>query len=301
MYSQAGVNRQTVAVLGEILWDLFDHLRRLGGAPLNFAAHARRLGRCPLLISAVGTDSLGEEAVEAIQVLGIKTRFLQKTSRFPTGTARVQLSPGDQTRFIIERPAAYDALTISDRDLARLVSQAPGWLYYGTLFASTPAGEEALCRVSNALPRAARFYDLNLRPGCWCAPLVTRLLQNADVVKLNEEELTLEQEFTALPQGTESFCREAANRYGWQAVCVTHGARGCAILVRGDYVESPGHSVQVADTVGAGDAFAAAFMHGLLAEWPVAEIADFANRVGALVASRHGAIPDWTIEEAVEL
>jgi fructokinase len=93
------------------------------------------------------------------------------------------------------------------------------------------------------------------------------------------------------------FCREGASRYGWQAVCVTLGARGCAILVRDEYIELPGHAVHVADTVGAGDAFAAAFMHGLISEWRAAEIADFANHMGALVASREGAIPDWTLEE----
>jgi fructokinase len=116
-------------------------------------------------------------------------------------------------------------------------------------------------------------------------------------VKLNEEELDCVQELTGLPRATETFCREGAKRYGWQAVCVTLGARGCAILAQDDYVESQGHAVDVADTVGAGDAFAAAFMHGLIAEWPAAEIAAFANRVGALVASRHGAIPAWTLEE----
>lgn len=295
------MNRQPVAVLGEVLWDLFDHSRRLGGAPLNFAAHAGRLGHHALLISAVGADSLGDETFEAIHALGLTTAFLQKTKRFPTGAARVHLDPGDRIRFTIERPAAYDAISISDRDLEQLVSHAPNWLYYGTLFASTAAGEASLCRLSNALPAATRFYDLNLRPDCWSAPLVTRLFGNAAVVKLNEDELDLVQKFTGLPRATEAFCREGASRYGWQAVAVTLGARGCAILAHGDYVESQGHAVDVADTVGAGDAFAAAFMHGLISEWPAADIAAFANRVGALVASRHGAIPPWTLEEAVAL
>ena len=185
--------------------------------------------------------------------------------------------------------------------LAQIVSYAPEWLYHGTLFASTAMGEAALRRLSNALPGASRFYDLNLRPGCWSAPLVMRLLDDADVVKLNEEELMRLQQFTGLPRATEAFCREAANRYGLQAMCVTLGARGCALLAEGEYVELQGHAVDVADTVGAGDAFAAAFLHGLISEWSAAEIAAFANRVGALVASRHGAIPAWTVEEAVGL
>jgi fructokinase len=78
------------------------------------------------------------------------------------------------------------------------------------------------------------------------------------------------------------------------------GNRGCAILANGNYVEAAGNPIEVADTVGAGDAFAAAFMHGLSSNWPLAEVAAFSNRVGALVASRHGAIPEWTLEEAVK-
>jgi len=301
LYLQAGTKQRRVAALGEVLWDLFDHSRRLGGAPLNFAAHAARLGHESLLVSAVGNDGLGEEAIAEIQALGLTTAYVQKTSRFPTGVARVHLGPGDQNRFTIERPAAYDAVGISERDLGQLVSHAPDWLCHGTLFASSAAGEATLCRISNALPGAARFYDLNLRPDCWSAPLVTRLMRNADVVKLNEEELEVVRKIAHLPGGTEAFCREAAALFAWRAVCVTLGARGCAILAQGEYVESRGHAVEVADTVGAGDAFAAAFLHGLISDWQAAEIAAFANRVGALVASRHGAIPEWTLDEAVTL
>jgi len=300
LYLQARVKRRPIAALGEVLWDVFDGSRKPGGAALNFAAHAGKLGHELLLISAVGTDSPGEEAVETIQALGLSTAFLQKTSRFPTGSAHVHLGPGGQTGFTIERPAAYDATCISDCQIAQLVSYTPGWLYHGTLFASRPAGEAALWRLANALP-AARFYDLNLRTDCWSAPLVMRLLRNADVVKLNEDELKRVQEFSGLPRAADAFCREGANRYGWRAICVTLGARGCAVLADGEYVESQGRAVDVADPVGAGDAFAAAFLHGLICEWPAAEIAAFANRVGALVASRHGAIPSWTLEEVVSL
>jgi fructokinase len=234
-----------------VLWDLFDHSRRLGGALLNFAAHAARLGHSALLMSAVGNDSLGEEAAEAIHALGLTTAFLERTSRFPTGAARIHLGPGDQTHFVIDHAAAYDAVCISDRDLEQLIPHAPVWVYY--------------------------------------------------VVKLDEEELACVQEFTGLPRSKEAFCREGADRYGWNAVCVTLGARGCAVLAHGSCIESEGHVVDVANTVGAGDAFAAAFIRGLFSEWPVNEIAAFANRVGALVASREGAIPAWTLEEAVAL
>jgi fructokinase len=301
LYLQDERGPASIVVLGEVIWDVFEQSRRLGGAALNFAAHARRLGHSPSLISAVGTDSLGEEAAAAISALGLDTRFLQKTKPFGTGTARVQLGPGDRTRFVIQRPAAYDAIRISDTEVEEIHRRAPTWSYYGTLFPSTPEGESILHWLLDALPAATRIYDLNLRPGFDSAALVKQLLGQANVVKLNEEELVSVHECTGLPLDFEAFCREGSRRFGWKAVCVTLGARGCAMLARGDYVEAGGNAIDVVDTVGAGDAFTAAFIHGLICQWPVAEIAAFANRVGALVASRHGAIPDWTIQEAVAL
>lgn len=298
---QNGASRPSVVALGEVLWDIFEHSRQLGGAALNFAAHAKRLGHDTSLISAVGADSLGEEAAGAIAALGLDTSFLQRTARFPTGTAQVQLGPGDRTRFVIERPAAYDAFCISDEDIGQLSRRSPAFFYYGTLFPSTPEGEAILRTLLDALPAAIRLYDLNLRPGFDSKPLVTQLLARANVVKLNEEELQSVHQFTGLPVSFEEFCREGARQFGWNAVGITLGSRGCAMLACGEYVEAGGHAIDVADTVGAGDAFTAAFMHGLISQWPVAKIAAFANRVGALVASRRGAIPHWTIQEAVEL
>lgn len=298
---QAGSALPHVAVLGEVLWDVFEHSRRLGGAPLNFGVHARRLGHPVTLISALGADEPGEQAAEMIAGLDLDTRFLQTTSRFPTGTTQVRIEHGGATQFTIQRPAAYDAVDLPADDLELLQQDAHGWFYYGTLFASTGQGQNVLHQILRALRGAAKFYDLNLRPGSDSPELVKELMQSADVVKLNEEELQRVHEFAGLPLDIEAFCREGSARYAWQAVGVTLGDRGCAVLAGGHYVEAAVHAVEVVDTVGAGDAFAAAFMHGLSLNWPAADIASFANRVGALVASRHGAIPDWTLEEAVKL
>ena len=298
---QDGGGAHSILVVGEVLWDLFEHSTALGGAPLNFAAHAKRLGFDPLLISAVGADCLGKAALQEIAGLGLDTSLLQTTSRFPTGTARVELGPEDRTRFVIERPAAYDAVRLREEQIAQIIHRAPACFYYGTLFASAPEGRVVLDRLLDALPAATRFYDLNLRPGNYSVQLVIELLELADVVKLNEEELCIVRKFTRLPSEIEAFCREGSKRFGVESGVRDLGARGCAMLCGEEYIEAAGHTINVADPVGAGDAFAAAFLHGLISDWPVAKIAAFANRVGALVASRHGAIPDWTVEEAVEL
>ena len=125
-------------VLGEVLWDVFPDSARLGGAPLNFAAHARRMGHDSLLFSAVGNDDLGRQAVREIQSLGLDTSLLQRTERFPTGRAAVSLDAQGQAAFRIERPAAYDALTLSDGEIQTLRDRSPDWLYFGTLFSSRP-------------------------------------------------------------------------------------------------------------------------------------------------------------------
>jgi fructokinase len=281
-----------VLVLGEVLWDRFPDSARLGGAPLNFAVQLKRFGEAPLLVSAVGVDQLGEQAGEAIAALGLDTTLLQSTDRFKTGCATVHIGPGENTSFTIERPAAYDALDLADDEVEQIVRWDPVWFYYGTLFASCPQPRRALHRLLHALPNAGRFYDLNLRPGFESPELVSELLRAADVVKLNERELRFVHECFDLPGDPEGFCRAAASRYQWRAACITLGARGCAMLLGDDYLEEPGFQVNVADPVGAGDAFAAAFLHGISANWSVDRVARFSNRAGALVAAAHGAIPE---------
>ena len=290
-----------IVAIGEVLWDIFPHDTRLGGAPLNFAVHARKLSHPVSLVSALGNDDLGRQAAEQIASLDIDVTFLRVGVPCPTGTATVNLAPQATSPFTIHRPAAYDAMSFTNGDLVRLKQKQPAWLYYGTLFASSVSGRAVLNCVLDGLDNTVKFYDVNLRPPYDSPELVAQLLERADVVKLNEEELHRVHKFTGLAGSTETFCREGSARFGWKAVAVTLGSRGCALFAGNLYVEERGLPVDVADTVGAGDAFAAAFVHGLSFGWPLREIAKFANRVGALVASRHGAIPDWTIEEAVRL
>jgi len=281
-------------VVGEVLWDCFHDSRRLGGAPLNFAFFLQQLQHRPLLVSAVGTDPPGKEASTAIAALGLDATFVHSTDRYQTGRATVRLGPGDETSFTIDRPAAYDAINLSAAETLRLAEWNPAWFYYGTLFPSRARGREALQVLLGAMPEASRFYDLNLRPGFESAELVLELLQSADVVKLNERELSRVAEWFDLPSTPEAFCREGSRRFQWRAAAVTLGARGCAMLVDDRYVEAPGLVVDVVDAVGAGDAFAAAFMHGIVSNWPVKDIARFANRAGARAVRARGAIPDCT-------
>jgi fructokinase len=290
-----------VVVLGEVLWDVFPDSACLGGAPLNFAAHAGRLGHHSILISAVGTDKLGVEATRKIAGLGLDTSLLGTSANLKTGTATVRVDSQGQPTFTIDRPAAYDDVRLTPEDIARLQGLKPSWLYYGTLFPSRPAAKATLMQLLEALPGITRFYDANLRPGFDSLELVSELIATASVVKLNEAEAEIIGPYLNLPGSPEGFCRAGAERFGWRAVCVTLGQQGCAVFNGSEFVTAPGFKVNVVDTVGAGDAFAASFMHGLAERWPLRDTAEMANRVGALVASRAGAIPDWSLAEASAL
>jgi len=195
---------------------------------------------------------------------------------------RVSLDESRQPAFALARPAAYDRVTLTDRQIDAIVSNNPQWICFGTLFFMPPGNLGLLRRLLEACPSARRFYDVNLRPGNWSEALVRELLPLADVVKLNEAERDAVRPALAAARGP---------------VCVTLAERGCEF----DGALAPGYPVPVADAVGAGDAFSAALMHGLSQGWPATRLADFANRVGALVASRHGGTPFWTLDEAMAL
>lgn len=288
-----------IVSIGEILWDVFDGAEHLGGAVLNFAVHSSRLGHEVSFVSAVGNDARGRRALERAAALGLPTDNVATVNDAATGIVTVSVAPGGQPSYVIHRPAAYDFTTVSDDTLGRLASRRPDWITFGTLHQIDRRAREQTRRLLDGIPSARRFYDVNLRKDSYTPELVGDLLGLAGVVKLNDEEVHELGSMLSLPSADiEGFCREGSSRFGWEAACVTRGANGCSMLINGDFIESPGYRVKVADTVGSGDAFAAAFVHGLGAGWPAARIGDFANRVGALIASREGATPLWQLAEA---
>ncbi|MCS7314656.1 MAG: carbohydrate kinase [Bryobacterales bacterium] len=291
-----------ILVVGEILWDVFPDAERLGGAPFNLAAHARRLGHEVYFISAVGDDPRGRAALARMRELDLPARFVRTIAGQATGTVSVRLDSAGQPDFTIHRPAAYDFVSLSDEDFDELVSWDPDWLCHGTLHCMHPQARTLTRRLVEALPRARRFYDVNLRKHSYTPELLRELMAKATAVKLNDAEATeIERFFDGRRRGLADFAERFAARFGWELVAVTRGAEGCGLWRKGEWVEARGYRVQVVDAVGAGDAFAAALLHGLDAGWPLARVADFANRVGALIASRAGAVPDWTPEECAAL
>jgi len=288
--------------IGEILWDLIGDSEYLGGAVLNFAVQLTRLGHRVSFVSAVGDDPRGHLALANARDLGLPTQFIRTRSDPATGIVTVTVDADGQPSYVIHRPAAYDFASLEEPDFAALASPLPDWIAFGTLFSMHPRARQLLRTAIQRFPQARRFYDINLRRDSYTPELVASLCELAQVVKLNDVEVGMVGQMFGTPQTTlESFCRSYAARFGWQAVCVTRGSAGCALLLAGEYLELPGYRVKVADTVGAGDAFAAALVHGIHAGWPAHQVADFANRLGALVASRPGGVPAWTADDLTEL
>ena len=207
--------------------------------------------------------------------------------------------------FSIPRPAAFDLIKLSPEVLRDVQDTLrPDWLYYGTLAQTTQGVEDATRLLCRSLPEARCFYDMNLRTGCWNLPLVQRLSAMAAVMKLNEYEARTLGELTGLGSelfSLEAFCERWAKEFNVHTICVTLGPGGCMIFCEGVSQTVPGFPAVVEDTVGAGDAFAAAFLHGYHRGWPTLTTARFANALGALVASRPGATPEWSVEECMKL
>jgi fructokinase len=290
--------------VGEILWDVIGDNEYLGGAPLNFGAHAKKLGHEVLVLSAVGNDSRGKRALDLLGEKGMSTEFVQVLSGQPTGTAEVDLDSEGKPTFRIVRPAAYDFVDLNPEELRRISDLKPDWIYVGSLHHTSMQNMDSTMKLLKAAPQAKTFYDVNLREGHWNLATVEKLSSRATVVKLSDAEAEyLDGSIHGEGQDTsvEAFARRWKRQYGCDIVCVTFGERGSAILKDGLYSEMPGYHVKVADTVGAGDAFSAAFVHGLSQGWEANRICTFANAVGALVASRAGATPDWNVEEPLAM
>jgi fructokinase len=291
-----------VVGIGELLWDLLPDGPRLGGAPCNVLVNLVRLGHQATYITAVGNDKRGRDALVQLNALGVDSSFVATLDGQTTGTACVDLDADGVPAFEIVRPAAYDALELSAADVARIVRSDPGALVFGTLAQQT-AGVRASTRlVASACAGAMPFYDVNLREGGWDERLVLELAELASVIKLNEQEALTIGSFMGVPvSDTEALCGGLATRLGLRGVAITAGESGASLLLDGIFARAPAPDISVVDTIGAGDAFSAALIDGILRNASAEAVVRRANALGGLIASQPGATPLWTLTELAAL
>lgn len=282
--------RPAVVGLGEALWDCFGPSRRPGGAPANVAFHAGQFGFRGVLCSRVGQDADGEDLLRILAERGVDTCCVQQDPQHPTGRVTVEATASDDPRYVIHPDAAWDYMEDSDAWREQLRSASA--VCFGTLAQRSPVSRRTIARCLDGVSDGLLVYDVNLRPPWFDLRWVEASLQRSQVVKLNEREILTVGAW--LDKGLDSPARVAEallNGYDLHVVCVTRGAHGCLIRSRSEVVDTPGSPVDVVDPVGAGDAFTAALIVGLLRGWPLASIASLADQTGAMVAGRAGAMP----------
>ncbi len=277
--------------LGELLWDCFPDERRPGGAPANVAFHARQLGLSAAVATRVGTDPLGNELLAYLESKGLSTELAQRDPEHATGTVTVKLENGSASYAFLDN-CAWDFLLADDAWL-KACSQTQA-VCFGTLAQRQPISRESIHRCVSAVPEGSlRVYDVNLRAPFYDRLTVEASLRLANIVKLNDEEVRVLREMFDVPADDEfAFGAWLLRNFELDLVCITRGDQGAAAIAPDHVCQAPGIAVDVVDTVGAGDAFTAALIWSRLQRTPIDRGLAFANRVGALVASRPGAMPD---------
>lgn len=286
------VEKKKIVGLGELLWDLFADGKQLGGAPANFAYAANLLGDEGIAASRVGRDPLGEEALAHLQRHGLETRFVQRDTARPTGTVNVTVDGRGEPAFEITESVAWDFLEWEPA--WQRLAQSANAVCFGSLAQRSPQSRETIHAFLAAMrPGGARIFDVNLRQAFYSAEILRGSLSLADIAKLNHEELPRVVEMLNLQRhgSVESQARKLLETFNLKLLCVTRGAAGSTLITQAEVHEHPGFPAQVADTVGAGDAFTAALVHHYLHGSSLAAMNEAANRMGAWIASKAGAMP----------
>ncbi len=277
-----------VYCFGEVLWDCMPRGLFLGGAPMNVAAHLARLGCESALVSAVGDDILGEEALMRMEALGIDTRHVGVVQGARTGSVSVKLDPSGNPTYQIRRDVAWDRIPLSEGLTDDLGGAAA--LVFGSLAMRGPENLrvlEALLDVDWPM----RVFDVNLRTPFYTVEQVLTLSRFADLVKCNEQEAR-EICGAGASVAPEALIRMLADATDAGRVCITMGARGAVYQGPTGLLRAVAPKVQVVDGVGAGDAFLAALVAGIVEGRE--DHPDFlmrACRLGAYVAASEGAVP----------
>ncbi len=283
-----------VAGIGEVLWDKFPDVDRLGGAPANFVFHAAQLGAQARIVSRIGCDPGGSELRRQLEGRGVSTEYLQTDAVQPTGTVLVRLQDG-QPNYTIMAPVAWDFLELTG-DLKQLASRLDA-ICFGTLAQRNTVSQETIRWAVTSCPKTAlRLFDINLRQSFYTNEIIEFGLRHATVLKLNADELACVGRLYAWETRPENIIGRLFQHFPLEWIALTRGAEGCELHAREQTVRSPAVPVKCVDAVGAGDAFSAMLAVGLLKKLPLQEIADRCNRIGAYVVSQAGAMPELPAE-----
>ena len=319
-----------ILTFGEALFDIINGSAHPGGAPLNLAAHLAKLGEKkeerqrenggekqegkregkqgiksgvkPAVISAAGKDELGDKLLNEAEKLGIDTSYISIDEKRPTGTVTVELEGEGIPNFTIHKNVAWDAIKLDSEKTDALASEEWDVFCFGTLAQRSETNRKTLQQLLSAIRPKHVFYDVNLRPGFYEKEWIEASLAFADIVKMNSEEADI---ISGLlfnkTHSEEELCRLLVEKYpGISIICITKGSGGAAVFHNKSnlcaYEEVKTKSIEVADTVGAGDAFSAGFLYAYFSGCSVSQAASFACALGTYVASKPGSVPEYSDE-----
>nr|WP_295922693.1 PfkB family carbohydrate kinase [uncultured Dyadobacter sp.] len=292
-----------LTVFGEVLWDVLPDARLAGGATMNVAAHLQRYGMDVAFISRVGHDELGDELLAFIVQHGLNTQWVQTGETHLTGIAKANVSDSHEVTYKILHPVAWDYIQF-DEAAARQVSDSD-FFVYGTLAARDRTSRDTLLRylartgTGHAGEPGARtphpcipVFDVNLRPPHYTREQVLDLLGFASIVKMNEHEIREVTGWLTTFESEKHAMTYLIDRFKLDMLVLTCGADGAMVLTSGgDFSQHAGFTVEVADTIGSGDAFLGAFLYQTAAGYSLSDSLEFACAAGAFVAGKAGALP----------
>lgn len=292
-------SRPCVVGLGEILWDLYPNEKYLGGATANVAIHAHRLGAKSIVASTVGQDLLGEEIIKNLVEQGLVVDYIQKSTDWPTGTVDVKLNREGIPHFICSKNTAFDHFQW-DTGLETLAGKSDA-VIVGTL---AQRNEESRRTIQKFIQISAGtvVFDANFREWNDTVNQILRdTLHHTDILKLNENEChQIKKASSSDEQGIFPFLNKLIDAYHLKLIALSLGQRGCLLTDGKEHVLSPGIKIKPLDTTGCGDAFVAGLIIKYMNNASLEEIAEFANHLGAFMATMKGAVPEYTRSDLIE-
>lgn len=286
-----GTKRTYVVGIGEALWDILPEGKKIGGAPANFAYHVSQFGLQSRVVSAVGNDKLGAEIIENFKDKGLRMQI--EKVEYPTGTVQVELDNVGVPQYDIKENVAWDNIPFTE-DLKRLAERTRA-VCFGSLAQRNIVSRETINSFLDTMPDGKgqyKIFDINLRQGFYTRETLCGSMERCNILKINDEELVAVSWMFGYPGiDLQDKCWILIAKYNLEMLILTCGVNGSYVFTPGhvSFVETP--SVEVADTVGAGDSFTATFLSAILKGKTVCEAHKLAVNVSAYVCTQKGAMP----------
>lgn len=277
--------------MGEALWDVLPEGKKIGGAPANFAYHVSQFGLTSCVVSAVGPDALGKEIQENLTSKGLNHLIAEVP--YPTGTVQVEIDQAGVPQYEIKENVAWDNIPYTAQ-LEALAKRTQA-VCFGSLAQRNVVSRETINRFLDAMPQTEDslvVFDVNLRQGFYNKEILCNSMRRCNILKINDEELVTVSRMFGYPGiDLQDKCWILMGKYNLKMLILTCGINGSYVFTPGNVSFQPTPKVDVADTVGAGDSFTAAFIASILKGKSVAEAHSIAVRTSAFVCTKDGAMP----------